>query len=54
MYERQWKIKTNINKFKIIMIANIPKQNIHVDNITIEYSKKVNLLVLHLRIYLAV
>ena len=49
MYERQWKIKTNINKFKIIMIANIPKENIQVDNITLEYSKKVNLLGLHFK-----
>ena len=48
-YERKWKLKTNINKFKMIMIANIPKENIHVDNITLENSNKATLLGLHFK-----
>ena len=48
-YERKRKLKTNINKFKMIMIANIPKENIHVDNITLENSNKATLLGLHFK-----
>ena len=44
---KKWKIQTNTNKFKMIMIANIPKQNIFVDNITLEYSNKAKILGLH-------
>ena len=48
-YEREWKIKTNMNKFKIIMIGNNPKQNIHIDNTIIQYSTKINLLGLNFK-----
>ena len=50
-YEHQWKIKTNTNKFKMIMLANIPKQNISIDNdnVIIEYSKKAKILGLHFK-----
>ena len=49
IFERKWKIKTNVDKFQMIMIANVPKQNINVDNITIEYTNKANLLGLHFK-----
>ena len=35
--EYEWKIKTNISKFKMILIANKPKQNIVIENTIIEY-----------------
>ena len=48
-YECNWKIKTNINKFNMIMIANTPKQNIHIDNVTLEYSNKAKVVGLHFK-----
>ena len=48
-YECKWKIKTNINKFNMIMIANIPKQNIHIDNNTLKYSNKAKVVGLHFK-----
>ena len=48
-FERKWKIKTNTNKFKMIMIANIPKQNVSVENVTIEYTRKANILGLNFK-----
>ena len=48
-YERKWKIKTNTNKFKMIMLANSPKQNISIDNVSLEYTKKAKILGLHFK-----
>ena len=44
IYEQKWKIKSNLDKFKMIMVANTPKQNIVVDNVVLEYSNKAKIL----------
>lgn len=43
-FERKWKIKTNLNKFKVIMIANKSKKGLVIENVTVEYEKKANIL----------
>ena len=43
-YEKKWKIKSNIDKFKMIMVGNIPKQSINVENVNIQYSNKATIL----------
>ena len=43
-YEQKWKIKSNLCKFKMIMIGNTPKQNIIVENVSINYSDKAKIL----------
>ena len=48
-FERAWKIKTNMNKLKIIMIANKPKKGIVIDNINYEYVKKAEILGLNFK-----
>ena len=48
-FEREWKIKTNISKFKIIMIANKSKQSIHIENDSFEHVKKATILGLNLK-----
>ena len=40
IYERKWKIKSNLEKFKMIMLGNIPKQSIFIENVKLDYSKK--------------
>ncbi|CAL4235809.1 unnamed protein product, partial [Meganyctiphanes norvegica] len=47
-YERQWKIKTNINKFNIINIGFFKAPTIVIDNTAIPYSTRTKLLGLHL------
>ena len=49
LYERKWKIKSNLDKFKMIMIANIPKQSIVIENVTLDYSNKVKILGLNFK-----
>ena len=49
IYENKWKIKSNLNKFKMIMIGNIPKQHIQVENVNIEYSNKAKILGLNFK-----
>ena len=49
IYEQKWKIKSNLNKFKMIMIGNMPKQNIVVDNCILEYSNKAKILGLNFK-----
>ena len=48
-FEYEWKIKTNILKFKMIMIANKPKQSIIIDNSNFEYTKKAKILGLNFK-----
>ena len=48
-FEHEWKIKTNISKFKMIMIANKPKQNIVIENVTFEYVNKAKILGLNFK-----
>ena len=48
-YEKKWKVKSNIGKFKMIMIGNIPKQNIKVENVNVEYSNKAKILGLNFK-----
>ena len=36
--------KSNINKFKMIMVGNTPKQSINVENINLQYSNKATIL----------
>lgn len=43
-YEHKWKIKSNLDKFKMIMVGNTPKQNINVENVNIQYSNKAKIL----------
>ena len=49
IYERKWKIKSNVSKFKMIMVGNIPKQNVNIDNVNIEYSSKAKILGLNFK-----
>ena len=44
IYENKWKIKSNLDKFKMIMIGNSPKLNVTVDNVNIAYSNKAKIL----------
>ena len=48
-FEYEWKIKTNISKFKIIMIGNKPKQNIVIENTTLKYTNKAKILGLNFK-----
>ena len=48
-YEKKWKVKSNIGKFKMIMIGNIPKQNIKIENVNVEYSNKAKILGLNFK-----
>ena len=48
-FENEWKIKTNISKFNIIMIANKPKQNIVIENVTFDYVNKAKILGLNFK-----
>ena len=49
IYEKMWKVKSNLSKFKIIMIANKPKQNIQIEDQTIVYSKKAKIVGLNFK-----
>ena len=49
IYEKKWKIKSNVSKFKMIMVGNIPKQNVNIDNVNIEYSSKAKILGLNFK-----
>ena len=44
MFEKQWKIKTNVSKFAIITIGFYKAPNIIVENTVIPYAEKVKLL----------
>ena len=48
-FEKEWKIKTNLNKFKIIMLANKPKRGITIENVNYEYDKKIEILGLNFK-----
>ena len=48
-YEREWKIKTNIQKFVIITIGFYKAPKIEIDNREIEYATEARLLGLHFR-----
>lgn len=48
-FEAEWKIKTNMDKFKIIMIANKPKQSIQIENVNFEHVKKAKILGLNFK-----
>ena len=48
-FEKEWKIKTNISKFKIIMMANKPKQSIQIENANFEHVKKAKILGLNFK-----
>ena len=43
-FEKQWKIKTNIDKFKIITIGFYKAPMINIDNLDIPYSTEIELL----------
>ena len=49
IYEKKWKIKSNVSKFKMIMVGNIPKKNVNIDNVHIEYSRKAKILGLNFK-----
>ena len=48
-YEYEWKIKTNTCKFKMIMIANKPKQSISIDHTNFDYVNKAKILGLNFK-----